>query len=356
MNLRGIGANRTLVLVDGRRAQPANASLVVDLNTIPSAAIERVETITGGASAVYGADALAGVVNFVLRDDFEGVDMDFHTGVTAEGDGEETRFSTLLGINGESGNSNVMLGVEWYRREAVYQIDREFFRDGWADRTNQTGGFLNASAYSPGVVTVPPGGPGNAAPPIVYAAQRARHKPPINALFAPYGIAAGTVRPSDDIFFQPDGRPFISRNTPGWEGGTNYTGPLLSYDNNSDGTSGVRVQPNGALAQVGIEAFAATPAERRSVFGRAHLDLNDNLSAFAQATYSNIEVATRGGYPPAITVWQAQVPNDGLRPIPAGLQQLLNGRPRPTEPWNAYRGLDYLGGRSNRRAKPTLTS
>ena len=119
VNLRGIGANRTLVLVDGRRAQPANASLVVDLNTIPSAAIERVETITGGASAVYGADALAGVVNFVLRDDFEGVDMDFHTGVTAEGDGEETRFSTLLGINGESGNSNVMLGVEWYRREAV---------------------------------------------------------------------------------------------------------------------------------------------------------------------------------------------------------------------------------------------
>ncbi len=95
VNLRGIGANRTLVLVDGRRAQPANASLVVDLNTIPSAAIERVETITGGASAVYGADALAGVVNFVLRDDFEGVDMDFQTSGTAEGDGEETRFTTL---------------------------------------------------------------------------------------------------------------------------------------------------------------------------------------------------------------------------------------------------------------------
>ena len=95
VNLRGIGANRTLVLVDGRRAQPANASLVVDLNTIPSAAIERVETITGGASAVYGADALAGVVNFVLEDDFEGVDMDFQTSGTAEGDGEETRFTTL---------------------------------------------------------------------------------------------------------------------------------------------------------------------------------------------------------------------------------------------------------------------
>src|SRR5688500_11479443 len=99
VNLRGIGANRTLVLIDGRRAQPANATLVVDLNTIPSAAIERVETITGGASAVYGADALAGVVNFVLKDDFEGVEMDFQTSATAEGDGEETRFTSLIGVN-----------------------------------------------------------------------------------------------------------------------------------------------------------------------------------------------------------------------------------------------------------------
>src|SRR5690349_4571350 len=99
VNLRGIGANRTLVLVDGRRAQPANASLVVDLNTIPSAAIERVETITGGASAVYGADALAGVVNFVLKDDFEGVAMDAQTGVSEANDGQETRFSALMGMN-----------------------------------------------------------------------------------------------------------------------------------------------------------------------------------------------------------------------------------------------------------------
>ena len=79
VNLRGIGTNRTLVLIDGRRGQPANAALIVDTNSIPSAAIERVETITGGASAVYGADALAGVVNFILKKDFEGVDMDFQT-------------------------------------------------------------------------------------------------------------------------------------------------------------------------------------------------------------------------------------------------------------------------------------
>ena len=66
INLRGLGTNRTLVLLDGRRAQPANTTLVVDVNSIPAAAIDHVEVVTGGASAVYGADAIAGVVNFRL--------------------------------------------------------------------------------------------------------------------------------------------------------------------------------------------------------------------------------------------------------------------------------------------------
>jgi outer membrane receptor protein involved in Fe transport len=70
LNLRGLGTNRNLVLVDGRRPQPANASLVVDINTIPAAAIQGVEVITGGASAVYGPDAMAGVVNFILKKNF----------------------------------------------------------------------------------------------------------------------------------------------------------------------------------------------------------------------------------------------------------------------------------------------
>ncbi|HEY8519246.1 MAG TPA: TonB-dependent receptor [Gammaproteobacteria bacterium] len=334
VNLRGIGANRTLVLVDGRRAQPANASLVVDLNTIPSAAIERVETITGGASAVYGADALAGVVNFVLKDDFEGVEMDFQTGTTAEGDGEETRFSSLLGVNSEGGNGNIMLGVEWYRREAVLQRDREFYRNGWADPNNQTGGFLNATGYSPGTVTVDTAEVGNN--PVILPANRPSQAA-VDALFAPYGIAPGTVSPTEDIFFTPDGRPFTLRN------GINYDGPFLSYDLNGDGFSGVRRQPNGALSQVFIDGFASTPLERRSLFGRARFDLNDNLTAFAQANYSNVEVTTRGGYPPAITVWQAPVPNDRQRALPPGLQELLDSRPRPEEPWNVYRGIDFLG-------------
>ena len=155
LNLRGIGPNRTLVLVDGRRAQPANAALIVDINTIPSAAIERVETITGGASAVYGADAMAGVVNFILKDDFEGVEMDFQTGATQEGDGEETRFTSLLGVNSGDGDGNVMLGIEWYHRGDVLLYDREFFRNGWFDAGSNAGGFLQAPAYSPNTTNQP---------------------------------------------------------------------------------------------------------------------------------------------------------------------------------------------------------
>ncbi len=113
LNLRGLGVNRNLVLIDGRRAQPANALLIVDINTIPSAAVERVETITGGASAVYGADALAGVVNFVLKDDFEGVSLDVKTGQTLEGDGSESKFSALIGMNAADDRGNVMFGVDW---------------------------------------------------------------------------------------------------------------------------------------------------------------------------------------------------------------------------------------------------
>jgi outer membrane receptor protein involved in Fe transport len=332
VNLRGIGANRTLVLIDGRRVQPANASLVVDLNTIPTAAIERVENITGGASAVYGADALAGVVNFVLKDDFEGVEMDFSTSGTAEGDGEETKFSTLLGVNSESGNGNVMLGVEWYKRDRVLQRDREFFRNGWEDSTNQTGGFLMGTGYSPGQVTV---NTSNITTNTTVLAPNRPSQAAINALFAPYGV---TPPPgvTSEIYFQPDGRPFLLN-------GFNYTGPIMSYDVNGDGFTGVHRQPNGSLQQVNVEGLASTPSERRSLFGRATIDMNDNLSAFAQATYSNVEVMTRGGYPPAITVWQAAVPNDGQRPLPPGLQALLDSRPRPTEPWNIFRGIDFTG-------------
>ena len=91
VSLRGLGTNRNLVLVDGRRATPANALGVVDINTIPAAAIDRVEIITGGASATYGADAVGGVVNFILKKNFQGLELDGSAGISEIGDGSNIR-------------------------------------------------------------------------------------------------------------------------------------------------------------------------------------------------------------------------------------------------------------------------
>ena len=149
LNLRGLGPNRNLVLIDGRRAQPANATLAVDINTIPSAAIENVEVITGGASAVYGPDAMAGVVNFVLKKNFQGLDIDMQTGTSQEGDGADTRVSALAGMNSADGRGNIMVGIDWTKRDGVLQANRDFYVNGWMDPSNPGGGFIVPRGITP---------------------------------------------------------------------------------------------------------------------------------------------------------------------------------------------------------------
>jgi len=129
VSLRQLGSNRNLVLVDGRRQTPVNGTGVVDINSIPSAAIERVEIITGGASSTYGADAVGGVVNFILKDDFEGVSLDGQYGISERGDGAEFRISGLFGARTSDGRGNVMLGMERYEREQIRQFARPWYVD-----------------------------------------------------------------------------------------------------------------------------------------------------------------------------------------------------------------------------------
>ncbi|HEY0963851.1 MAG TPA: TonB-dependent receptor [Pseudomonadales bacterium] len=323
LNLRGLGSNRNLVLIDGRRAQPANATLAVDVNTIPAAAIQSVEVITGGASAVYGPDAMAGVVNFILKDDFEGIEMDFQTGQTMEGDGADTRFSTLVGVNSGDGRGNVMIGFDWTKREAVFAKERDFYRDGWADPNNNSAGFMVPRSYFP-------------------APGRLPSQAALDALFPPTIAANGTVTnrvsPTTEIRFNEDGTPFVDA------GGRGYNGPLNCWDSDVCGPyTGIKKVANGNLQQVFTDGFISTPLERHSVFMRGNYDLNDNLNAFVQANYSNVEVIQRGGLPPAITVWQAgNVPRDG-RTLPPALNALLDSRPDPTAPWSLFQVLDYNG-------------
>ena len=181
ISLRGLGSNRNLVLVDGQRMQPINATLAVDTNTIPLAAIQSVEVITGGASAVYGPDAMAGVVNFVLKKNFQGLDVDIQRGETFHSDGAETRASVLMGMNGMDDRGNIMIGLDWTRRDPVYQADRDFYRNGWLDPGNPGGGFIVGPAYAP----VTGSSPSQAA---------------LNGLFPT--AAAGVVTPSHSDQFQ----------------------------------------------------------------------------------------------------------------------------------------------------------
>ena len=121
------------MLVDGRRPQPANAQLVVDINSIPSAAIESVEIISGGASATYGADAMAGVTNFKMKRNFQGLSLNVQTSQTEEGGGEETSVSALIGGNFAEGRGNAMLGITYTERHALMASERQFYTDGWPD-------------------------------------------------------------------------------------------------------------------------------------------------------------------------------------------------------------------------------
>jgi len=133
VSLRGIGANRNLVLINSRRATPGNASGVVDINTIPSSAIARVEVISGGASATYGADAVAGVTNFILKRDFVGLELDSQAMITQEGDGFEYQIGGIMGADFDDGRGNVSLAMSTNKREANFQRDRDFYRDLWSD-------------------------------------------------------------------------------------------------------------------------------------------------------------------------------------------------------------------------------
>jgi outer membrane receptor protein involved in Fe transport len=124
LDLRDLGTARTLVLVNGKRhVSQAPGTAVVDVNTIPTDLIERVEVITGGASAIYGADAVTGVVNFILRDDFEGLKFRGQAGTGAQGHFDDWFVSATGGVNFDDGRGNAYLSAEYAVRSSVFARD-----------------------------------------------------------------------------------------------------------------------------------------------------------------------------------------------------------------------------------------
>lgn len=127
LDLRGLGVDRTLVVVNGRRhVAGVPGSQAVDISTIPNVLIDRVEVLTGGASAVYGADAVTGVVNFVLKRDFEGLDLNVTQGISDEGDGRQFTLDAAIGKNFDEGRGNVTLAASYSTSDEVQYGDRPY--------------------------------------------------------------------------------------------------------------------------------------------------------------------------------------------------------------------------------------
>ncbi len=322
VNLRGLGLNRTLVLVDGKRVQPINAMLVVDLNSIPSAAVQSVEVITGGAAAVYGADAIAGVVNLKLKKDFEGAQFDVQYGITQEGDGEELQFNGLVGSGIAGSRGNVMLGFSYSDRRIIYGKDRDWVVDGWKDpgtdsSGNQPLGTSNLPAFNPGSSNLPTAG---------------------------WGAALYYVDQNNNVFDQAD--PFNPAHP--------YTGPL-GYD------SGFKINPDGTLIYFNKDQnYLQLPMERYSLFGSSTFDLTDTIEFYVDLRYSEIQTLSIANQQQFFNIWGINMPYNPLyddpdspefgqgpsgfahHPVPAALADLLNSRPDPDATWTYEGGMHYL--------------
>ena len=148
ISLRGLTSLRTLVLINGRRVAPYGIGFVgdsvsVDVNSIPLAAIERVEVLKDGASAIYGSDAIAGVVNFILRKDYAGLELTADYGETTQGGAHFKRFSGTWGIGDINADKyNVMVSASYQKEGALFGRDRDFAARGYnVEANNDTTSF-----------------------------------------------------------------------------------------------------------------------------------------------------------------------------------------------------------------------
>ncbi|HZV19894.1 MAG TPA: TonB-dependent receptor [Sphingobium sp.] len=300
ISLRGIGANRNLVLLDGRRATPANASMAVDINTIPSAAIERVEIISGGASSTYGADAVAGVTNFIMKKNFQGFSLDAQIGTNENGDNTEWTVSGLLGTNFAEGRGNISIAFSTNTRHAAYQRDRKWFRDMWANpNIGGTGYFPPLAGVNLGFANLP-----DAAV--------------INGIFDQAKTPLGNSNYT--IYANPDGSVTTGFDAVSTAGA--YRNQLV------DGFS-YKQLANGQIAKNFTDAYLVLPLERYNMYARGNYEINDWVSVFADGMFSKVSTTTVQEPGPITSGWSVLIPNDG-RALPAELKQILDSRADPT--------------------------
>ncbi|WP_158266314.1 TonB-dependent receptor domain-containing protein [Allosphingosinicella deserti] len=288
LNLRGLGETRNLILLDGRRLPLSSAFAVVDVNIIPPSIIEGIETITGGASAVYGSDAMSGVVNFKTRRSFEGLQIDARKGLSFRGDAGTFDVSLLGGLKAADGRARALLSIGYSERDVLWGQDRpEFFAQGVLSS------FIGQGTFVPSANNLP--------------TQAA-----VNAVFARYGVAPGTVPNARSLGFNDNGTLFSQI------GAVNYSGPSTFQYSLLGGT--VR-QP------VTMQEYVVQPMERKNVFAKFEYDLATNLTAYAQVLYVDSRVTGQVGFSPTLFVVPTIPVSNPF--IPADLRTVLASRPSP---------------------------
>lgn len=245
LNLRGLGANRTLILLDGHRMVATNQNGSVDVNIIPQSLVRRVDVVTGGASAAYGSDAVAGVVNFVLDMDFDGVKGDVGTGISTYGDLGSVKGSLAFGKGFADGRGRFIAAAEYFRQKGVadpYATDREWW-------------------YRP-AGRIPNPNPSTGTPFLV-----------VEDLRASSGSNGGLITsgPLRGIEFLPGG-------------GTR----MFDF-----GTITSTTWQSGGDGPLGVGGFS--PDQRRwNMFARGEFDVTDNFTVFAEGLYAKTNTLNGG--------------------------------------------------------------
>ncbi|RDE07322.1 TonB-dependent receptor domain-containing protein [Sphingomonas aracearum] len=309
-NLRGLGTSRTLVLFDGRRLQPSDPLGGIDLNTISPALISSVETITGGASAIYGSDAVAGVVNFRFNNNFTGLVLEADGGVTERGDGTNFSGAATWGGRLADDRGRVFLSLSYLERGNASRNSREFFRD--------RPGSLASTAGTIVVDGTNPFGVGNAANVAAYR----------NLFLNTYRTPVPPTASS--LVVNPDGTLF-GRNT-----GTNLRDAALNG----------YVQDSGGIVtqRSPFDSTVQLPLKRYTAFGRAEYEVADGITLYGQvnyATYRTDQTSDQGTFQTIATPTLVPVTNPFLTP---DLRVAAAARPRPNDPLIYY----FTGTRAGR--------
>jgi outer membrane cobalamin receptor len=244
--LRNFGAQRTLVLFDGHRIAPANANGTVDIDTLPQMLMSRVDVVTGGASAVYGSDAVTGVVNFILDKKFNGLKFDVNSGISNHGDGFSYKVAAAAGTDLFGGRGHFEMSIEHFNQDGVPITDRPYGPQYWS----QAGGGTAASPYVNLINT----------------------RVPTHTFGGLVTCAACTV----------NGQQFV---------GNGVLGPFVHGA--ASGTANVESGGDGAYDPFGQ---AITYFRTSNVFGRFSYDLDDATTFYVQATGSEA-FATGTWYP-----------------------------------------------------------